>query len=113
MWPVEMLPPPNATALLQVLQAKSTEGHARGGHDPEVLKVLAPRATKVMARSLGCAMSTLVVQECHLWLCLVDIGTPDKVWFLKVPVSQTGLFGDATGNMAQQFLAAQELTEVI
>ncbi len=25
-----MLPPPNATALLQVLQAKSTEGHARG-----------------------------------------------------------------------------------
>ncbi len=29
MWPVEMLPPPDATALLQVLQAKSTEGHAR------------------------------------------------------------------------------------
>ncbi len=65
-----MLPPPNATALLQVLQAKSTEGHARGGgHDPEVLKELrtapdfAPRATKVMARSLGRAMSTLVVQE--------------------------------------------------
>ncbi len=76
-----MLPPPYATALLQVLQAKSTEGHARGGDDPEVLKELrtapdlTPRATKVMARSLGCAMSTLVVQECHLWLCLVDIGT--------------------------------------
>ncbi len=55
-----------------------------GGHDPEVLKELrtapdlAPRATKVMARSLGRAMSTLVVQECHLWLCLVDIGTPTK-----------------------------------
>ncbi len=30
MWSVEMLPPPYATALLQVLQAKSTEGHARG-----------------------------------------------------------------------------------
>ncbi len=29
---------------------------------------LAPRATKVMARSLGRAMSTLVVQERHLWL---------------------------------------------
>ncbi len=39
---------------------------------------LAPRATKVMARSLGHAMSTLVVQERHLWLCLVDIGTPTK-----------------------------------
>ncbi len=52
------------------------------GHDPEVLKELrsapdlAPRLTKVMARSLGCAMSTLVVQEHHLWLCLVDIGMP-------------------------------------
>ncbi len=40
-----------------------------GGHDPEVLKELCtapdltPRATKVMARSLGRALSTLVVQE--------------------------------------------------
>ncbi len=55
-----------------------------GGHDPEVLKELrtapdlAPRVTKVMTRSLGRAMSTLVVQERHLWLCLVDIGTPTK-----------------------------------
>ncbi len=55
-----------------------------GGYDPEVLKELrttpdlVPRATKVMARSLGRAMSTLVVQERHLWLCLVDIGTPTK-----------------------------------
>ncbi len=55
-----------------------------GGHDPEVLKELrtapdlAPRVTKVMARSLGRAMSTLVVQERHLWLCLVDIGTQTK-----------------------------------
>ncbi len=35
---------------------------------------LTPQATKVMARSLGRAMYTLVVQERHLWLCLVDIG---------------------------------------
>ncbi len=45
-----------------------------GGYDLEVLKKLrtapdlALRATKVMARSLGRAMSTLVVQERHLWL---------------------------------------------
>ncbi len=64
--------PPNTTALLQVLQAKSTEDMHGGGHDPEVLKELRtasdlpPRATKVMARSLGRAMSTLVVQERHL-----------------------------------------------
>ncbi len=55
-----------------------------GGHDPEVLKKLctapdlAPRVTKVMAWSLGREMSTLVVQERHLWLCLVDIGTPEQ-----------------------------------
>ncbi len=55
-----------------------------GGHDPEVLKELrtapdlAPRATKVMARSLGRAMSTLVVKERHLWLCLDDMGMPTK-----------------------------------
>ncbi len=60
-----------------------------GGHDPEVLKELrtapdlAPRATKVIARSLCGAMSTLVVQERHLWLCLVDIGTPTKFGSLK------------------------------
>ncbi len=47
MWPVKMLPPVYATALLQVLQAKSTEGHARGGHDPEILKEL--RKTQVAA----------------------------------------------------------------
>ncbi len=89
-----------------------------GGYDPEVLRELrtapdlAPRATKVMARSLGRAMSTLVVQERHLWLCLVDIGTPTK----SVPQGsciQTGLFGDAAGNLAQQFPAAQEQTEAI
>ncbi len=55
-----------------------------GGHDPEVLKELrtapdlTPRVTKFMARSLGRAMSTLVVQERHLWLCLVDTGTGTK-----------------------------------
>ncbi len=82
-----------------------------GGHDLEVLKELrtapdlAPRVTKVMARSLGRAISTLVVQERHLWPCLVDIGTPAKFGSSKVPVSQTGLFGDATGNMAQQLPA--------
>ncbi len=37
----------------------------------------------------------------------------DKVWFLKVPVPQIGLFGDTVENMAQQFSAAQEQTEVV
>ncbi len=55
-----------------------------GSHDPEVLKELrtAPdltlRAMKIMAWSLGRVMSTLVVQENHLLLYLVDIGMPTK-----------------------------------
>ncbi len=60
------------------------------GYDPEVLKELrtapdlAPQATKAMAWSLGCAVSTLVFQERHLWLCLVDIGTPTKFGSLRI-----------------------------
>ncbi len=109
----------HATALLQVLQAKALRDLHEGGHDLEVLKELrtatnlALRAMKVTASSLGRVISTLVVQKHHIWLCLVDIRDADKVRFLKVPVSQTGLFGDAVENMAQQLSAAQEQTEAI
>ncbi len=61
------------------------------------------------AQSLGRAMSTLVVQERHLWLCLADM-EQEKVQFLNAPVSQTGLFGDAVESFAQQFSAAQKQT---
>ncbi len=63
------------------------------------------RATKVIAWSLGRAMSTLVVQERHLAVSGRH-GDADKVRFLKGPVSQTGLFGDVVESMAQQFSAA-------
>ncbi len=59
------------------------------------------------------AMSTMVVQERHLWLCLADMKEVDKARFLNAPVSQTGLFGDAVENFAQQFSAAQKQTEAI
>ncbi len=58
-------------------------------------------------------MSTLVVQERHLWLCLTDMKEQEKVQFLNAPVSQTGLFGDAVESCAQQFSAAQKQTEAI
>ena len=109
----------HAMALLQVHQAKALKDLHEGGHDPEVLKELrtatdlALRATKVTASSLGRAMSTLVVQERHLWLCLADMRDIDKVRFLNAPVSQTGLFGDAVESFAQQFSAAQKQTEAI
>ncbi len=58
-------------------------------------------------------MSTLVVQERHLWRCLADMKVQEKVQFLNAPVSQTGLFGDAVESFAQQFSAAQKQTEAI
>ncbi len=89
----------HAMALLQVHQAKALRNLHEGGHDLAVLHELraatdlALRATKVTAQSLGRAMSTLVVQERHLWLCLTDMKEQEKVQFLNAPVSQTGLFG--------------------
>ncbi len=57
-------------------------------------------------------MSTLAVQERHLWLCLSDM-EQEKVQFLNAPVSQTGLFGNAVESFAKQFSAEQRQTEVI
>ncbi len=105
-------------ALLQVHQAKALRDLHEGGHDPGVLSELwtttdlALRVTKFTARSLGRAMSTMVVQEHHLWLCLADMEA-DKARFLNAPVSQTGLFGVVVNNFAQQFSAAQKQTEAI
>ncbi len=45
-------------------------------------------------------MSTLVVQERHLWLCLADMKEQDKVQFLNSPMSQTGLFRDPVESFA-------------
>lgn len=64
----------HAMGLLQVYQASS---------DPGVMQELwaatdlALQATKVTGRSLGRAVSTLVVQECHMWLNLADMHEPD------------------------------------
>ncbi|XDV16444.1 hypothetical protein PO909_016155 [Leuciscus waleckii] len=65
------------------------------------------------AISVDQAMSTMVVQECYLWLNLADMRETDKYWFLDSPISQVGLFGDTVESFAQQFSAAQKQTEVI
>ncbi len=62
---------------------------------------LALRAMKVTAQSLGRAMSTLVSQERHLWLCLTDM-EQEKVQFLNSSVSQTSLFGDGVESSSRQ-----------
>ncbi|XP_073725199.1 receptor-type tyrosine-protein phosphatase beta [Misgurnus anguillicaudatus] len=63
--------------------------------------------------TVGRAMSTLVVQERHLWLCLADMRDVDKTQLLNAPVSQASLFGEAVENFAQQFSTAQKQTEAL
>ncbi len=65
------------------------------------------------ARSLCKAMSTLVAQECHLWLILAEMRDVDKVCFLDAPISQAGLFGDTVEDFALQFSAVQRQAEAI
>ncbi len=93
--------------------------HSKKCTDPGLMQELrtvtdlALRATKVTARSLGKAMSTMVVQERHLWLDLAEMKDVDKARFLDAPISQAGLFGDTVEGFAQQFSAVQKQTEVI
>ncbi|RXN37525.1 dihydroxyacetone phosphate acyltransferase-like protein [Labeo rohita] len=46
-------------------------------------------------------------------MCLADIRSAEKVWFLNTPMSRTGHFGDTVENFAQHFSVAQKKTEVI
>ncbi len=55
-------------------------------------------------------MSTMVVQERHLWLNLAEMKDVDKARFLDAPISQAGLFGDTVEGFAQLFSAVQQQT---
>ncbi len=109
----------HAMAILQVHQAKALKQVHEGSTDPGLMRELrtatdfALRATKVTARSLGKAMSTMVGQERHLWLNLAEMKDVDKARFLDAPISQGGLFGDTVEGFAQQFSAVQQQTEAI
>lgn len=61
-------------------------------------KDLALRGAKVSENSLGQMMSTLVVQEQHLWLNLADMRETNKYSFLNSPISQAGLFSYTVEN---------------
>ncbi len=109
----------HAMAMLQDHQAKALKQMHEGSTDPGLMQELctatdfALRATKVTARSLGKAMSTMVVQERHLWLNLAEMKDADKARFLDAPISQAGLFGDTVEGFAQQFSAVQLQTEAM
>ncbi len=81
--------------------------------NPRTATDFALQATKVTVRSLGKVMSTMVVQEHHLWLNLAEIKDFDKARFLDAPISQAGLFSDTVKGFAQQFTAVQQQTEAI
>ncbi len=106
-------------AILQVHQAKALKQVHEGSTDPGLMQELrtatdfALRVTKVTARSLGKAMSTMWVQERHLWLNLVEMKDVDKAHFLDAPISQAGLFGNTVEGFDQQFSAVQQQTEAI
>ncbi len=101
----------HAMAIQQVHQAKAHKQVHEGITDPGLMQELrtatdfALRATKVTARSLGKAMSTM--------LNLAEMRDVDKAHFLDAPISQAGLFGDIVEGFAQQFSAVQLQTEAI
>ncbi len=69
MWPVERLPPPNATALLQVLfRLKALRDMHGGGYDPEGLR-RAPYRTWPRAQGWACKRCPRRRQT-QPWLCL-------------------------------------------
>ncbi|KAL0187588.1 hypothetical protein M9458_014687, partial [Cirrhinus mrigala] len=90
-----------------------------GVPDPELLHELRSvtdydlRATKVTAQALGRAMSTMVVQERHLWLNLAEMRDAEKVRFLDTPISQASLFGETVEEFARQFSTVKQQTEAI
>ncbi|KAL0151337.1 hypothetical protein M9458_053331 [Cirrhinus mrigala] len=109
----------HAMAILQVYQAKVLKDLHEGVPDPELLQELrsatdyALQATKVTTQALGRALSTMVVQERHLWLNLAEMQDAEKVCFLDAPISQAGLFGETVEEFAQQFSTVKKETEAI
>lgn len=109
----------HAMVLLQVYQAKVLKELHKGSYYPGFMQELYTVmdltlcATKVTARSLGQAMSTMVVQELHPWLNLADMRETDKYKILDYPISQAGLFGNKVENYVQQFSAAQKHMQMI
>ncbi|XP_051982301.1 eukaryotic translation initiation factor 3 subunit B-like [Xyrauchen texanus] len=95
----------HAIAILQFHQAKALKELHEGGPDPGVMQELclmtdlALRLTKVTAWAFGQAMSTMVIQERHLVLNLVEMRDTDKVHFLDAPSSQAILFDDMSRTL--------------
>lgn len=101
----------HAMAILQVNWAKALKKLNEGSSDQGLMQELcmvidfALQAIKLTARSLRQVMSTMVVQERHLWWNLDEMQDADKVFFLDAPVSQDSFFSDTVENFAHQISA--------
>ncbi|KAL0191697.1 hypothetical protein M9458_014395, partial [Cirrhinus mrigala] len=109
----------HAMAIRQVYQAKVLKDLHKGIPNPGLLQELrsandyALRLTKVTAQALGRTMSTMVIQERHLWLNLAEMRDAEKVRFLDALISQAGLFGETVEEFAQEFFTVKKQTEAI
>lgn len=65
-------------------QSKALKKLCKGSFDPGLMQE--QRVTKVMARSLGQVMSTMVVLELDLWLNLAEMCDANKVCLLDAAV---------------------------
>ncbi len=90
----------HAMAIRQFHQAKALKQVHKGSTDPGLMQELHTatdftlRATKSHS-----AMSTMVVQERHLWLNLAEMKDVDKARFLDAPISR-GLCPAVLGGTA-------------
>ncbi len=86
----------HAMAILQFHKAKTLKQIYKGNSDPELMQKFrmstdfAFQAAKLTVQSLGKVMSTLVVQEHHIWLNLAEMKDDDKARFLDAPSPRLG-----------------------
>ncbi len=76
-----------------------------GSTVPAVEDTLAAHLSPV--RAVGCSMAGLITAERHLWLNLTEIREKEKAFVLDVPISSSGLFGDAVNVVIDKFRAAK------
>ncbi|XP_056606774.1 uncharacterized protein LOC130424837 [Triplophysa dalaica] len=107
-----------ALAILQVRQARALRGLHEGKADPGIMQDLratadsALRATKAAARALGRTMSTVVVQERHPRLYLVQKSDSKEVRFLDALISQGGLLVTPSRTALSSFLTAKQTVAI-
>ncbi len=101
----------HSMAVLQVFQAKMLASEEAGLdaaslRDLRSVTVLALRATKATAQTIGRSMSSLIVLEHYLCLTMMEMKEVNKVPFLDALVLSGNLYGPAVESFAECFTKA-------